>query len=80
MISELVHLLRDAAGPCGSVDSACVFNPGDDTCGASSAFLLPFAALGKRKCLRGMSAKAVAVKAKINDSLHFLGNQPIEKR
>ena len=43
-VSKPVHLFRDAGGPCGSVDSFSVFNPGDDTCGPLSAFLPPFVA------------------------------------
>ena len=47
---------RRAEGLCRSVDSIHVFNNGDGTGGALSAFLPPFVAQDKRRCPRGMSA------------------------
>ena len=49
-------LMCFSRGLCGSVDSIRVFNPGDGTGGALSAFLPPFVAQDKRRCPRGMSA------------------------
>ena len=48
-------LMCFSEGPCQSVDSFCVFNTGDDTCGSFTCFCILFSR-EKRMCQRGMSA------------------------
>ena len=68
VVSELVHLFRDAIGLCQSVDSIRVFNTGDDTCGSFTCFCILFSR-EKRMCPRGMSAKAFVVYISIDTKM-----------